>query len=62
MSPAISSVFERACAVVFSHEGGFTNDPRDPGNWTGGQIGHGQLRETQHGISAAAYPSSTSRP
>lgn len=52
----MSAVFERACAIVLEHEGGFTNNPRDAGNWTGGSIGKGQLRGTQYGISAAAYP------
>ena len=37
-------------------EGGFTDNPADPGNWTGGEIGHGELRGTKFGISAAAYP------
>lgn len=58
----MSAVLERAYAVVLGYEGGFTQDPRDPGNWTGGRIGHGQLRGTQHGISAAAYPNLDIRP
>lgn len=37
-------------------EGGFQNDPRDPGNWTGGSVGSGQLVGTKFGISAAANP------
>ena len=24
---------------LLSHEGGFTDDRRDPGNWTGGKVG-----------------------
>ncbi|GAA5265444.1 hypothetical protein ACOSOMT5_P1869 [Acidiphilium sp. MT5] len=37
-------------------EGGYGADPDDPGNWTGGAIGQGQLRGTNFGISAASYP------
>ena len=31
-------------------------DPKDPGNWTGGECGKGELRGTKFGISAASYP------
>jgi hypothetical protein len=31
-------------------------DERDPGNWTGGAIGKGELRGTKWGISAQTYP------
>lgn len=37
-------------------EGGYSDDPRDPGNWTGGAVNVGELRGSQRGISAAAYP------
>lgn len=37
-------------------EGGFTDDPKDKGNWTGGEFGVGHLEGTKYGISAAAYP------
>ncbi|MBI5343968.1 MAG: hypothetical protein HZB83_01285, partial [Deltaproteobacteria bacterium] len=36
--------FERAIAFVLRHEGGYANDPRDPGG------------ETNFGISKRAYP------
>lgn len=52
----MTNIFDHAFGVVLDHEGGFTNDPRDPGNWTSGRVGHGQLRGTRHGISAASYP------
>ena len=42
--------------VVLGFEGGFQKRPDDPGNWTGGQVGKGELRGTKRGISAAAYP------
>lgn len=51
-----SAVFARAVAWVIAWEGGYTDDPGDPGNWTGGAIGQGALLGTKFGISAAAYP------
>jgi len=41
---------------VLGHEGGFSLDPKDPGNWTFGRVGAGELRGTKWGISANAYP------
>jgi lysozyme family protein len=49
--------FKRALELVVGVEAGFSNDPNDPGNWTGGKCGVGQLKGTNRGISAAAYPS-----
>ncbi|QRQ99731.1 glycoside hydrolase family 108 protein [Dyadobacter sandarakinus] len=49
--------FEEAVEHVLSSEGGFTNNPNDPGNWTGGKVGKGLLKGTKWGISAASYPS-----
>jgi lysozyme family protein len=37
-------------------EGGFTANPEDRGNWTGGEIGVGSLKGTNFGLSAASYP------
>jgi|BEDMetMinimDraft_2_1075160.scaffolds.fasta_scaffold00285_3 lysozyme family protein len=48
--------FARALAFVLAEEGGFQADPADPGNWTGGAVGAGELRGTKWGISAAAFP------
>lgn len=48
--------FAAAFAVVLGHEGGYTADPTDPGNWTGGAPGRGECRGTNWGISAASYP------
>lgn len=48
--------FPPALVDVLVHEGGFTDDRRDPGNWTGGKIGKGVLKGTKKGISAAAFP------
>lgn len=44
-------------AAVVAVEGGYTNDPRDRGNWSTGVIGQGELKGTKYGISAMAYPS-----
>jgi lysozyme family protein len=38
------------------HEGNFTDNPKDPGNWTGGKVGVGELRGTKFGIAANTYP------
>lgn len=48
--------FDSCFTLLIGHEGGFTNDPRDRGNWTGGAIGVGENRGTKYGISAASYP------
>ena len=48
--------FVQAFRVVVGEEGGFTNNPADPGNWTGGRCGAGRCAGTKFGISAAAYP------
>lgn len=48
--------FQPALADVLVHEGGYTADPRDPGNWTGGKRGVGVLKGTKKGISAASFP------
>lgn len=50
------STFDDAFAVVLGNEGGYTDNPADPGNWTSGHCGTGQCRGTNWGISAAAYP------
>lgn len=48
--------FARAFELVVGVEAGFSNDPNDPGNWTSGKCGVGELKGTKYGISAAAYP------
>ncbi len=49
--------FDKAFELVIGHEGGFTDDRRDRGNWTTGVIGKGQLKGTKYGVSAMSYPS-----
>lgn len=41
---------------LLSHEGGYSADRNDPGNWTGGRVGAGELRGTKFGIAANTYP------
>ncbi len=50
------SLFDIAFERVFENEGGFQKDAGDRGNWTGGQIGVGELKGTKFGISAMTYP------
>lgn len=49
--------FDNALMKVLNIEGGYSIDPYDPGNWTGGRVGKGILKGTKYGISAASYPS-----
>ena len=53
---AAMNMFEHCFGIVVGAEGGFTDDPADPGNWTGGRADLGSCRGTKFGISAAAYP------
>lgn len=48
--------FDDSFSLLIGHEGGFTKDPADKGNWTSGVVGQGELRGTKFGISAAQYP------
>lgn len=50
------SRFDEAFERTVGHEGGFQKDPKDRGNWTSGEPGHGVLKGTKYGISAASYP------
>lgn len=48
--------FAACLAEVLQHEGGFTLNRKDPGNWTGGKVGSGDLKGSNKGIAAASYP------
>jgi len=48
--------FDTAFERLIGHEGNFTNDRNDRGNWTTGVIGKGSLKGTKYGISAMTYP------
>ena len=50
------SNFEKAFEIIIGHEGGYTADPRDRGNWDTGVIGKGTLKGTKYGVSAMSYP------
>lgn len=51
-TPEFLTYFDRLIGV----EKGFTKDPKDPGNWTGGRVGVGKLLGTKYGIAANTYP------
>lgn len=46
----MTSDFSAAFAGLMGNEGGFTIDPHDPGNWTGGVVGQGELEGTMWGV------------
>jgi lysozyme family protein len=48
--------FDLAFERLIGHEGGYSDDSRDLGNWTGGKVGAGELKGTKYGIAAHAYP------
>lgn len=48
--------FDQAFDRLIDHEGGYSDDTRDPGNWTSGRIGIGELKGTKFGIAAHSYP------
>lgn len=54
--PAIRITFEQAFARLIKTEAGLSLDPKDPGNWTGGRQGVGELKGTKYGIAASTYP------
>lgn len=54
---ATTDDFALAFKLLIGHEGGYTDNPDDPGNWTGGKVNSGTCKGTNYGISAASYPS-----
>lgn len=50
------SMFDTVFERCIGHEGGFQNDQRDRGNWTGGEVGKGELKGTKFGLAAMTYP------
>ena len=48
--------FSEAFDRLIAHEGCYSDNPADSGNWTGGEVGLGMLKGTKYGISAAAFP------
>lgn len=54
--PGTVLTFDEVFNRLIGHEGRFTNDPKDKGNWTSGRVGVGELKGTKFGISAMTYP------
>jgi lysozyme family protein len=52
----MTAIFDQIFTILIGEEGGFDATPSDPGNWTGGAVGHGACNGTNWGISAAAFP------
>ena len=52
----MSSRFSACLAVTLKHEGGYSTNRADPGNWTGGKVGKGELKGTKAGIAASSHP------
>lgn len=48
--------FDEAFDRLINVEQGFSKDPNDPGNWTGGRVNVGKLKGTKYGIAANTYP------
>jgi lysozyme family protein len=51
-----AAAFSAWCDFLAPTEGVFSNDPRDPGNWTSGKPGVGVLKGTKFGIAASSHP------
>lgn len=53
-----NDVLMKCFEYVMNVEGGekLSMDERDPGNWTGGKVGVGELKGTKYGVAASAYP------
>lgn len=47
--------FDLFIGRILDHEGGFTLNRNDKGNWTGGKVGVGVLKGTKFGIAANTY-------
>lgn len=52
----MSDMFEVVWTRTGLSEGGYQADPRDRGNWTGGECGKGELKGTKFGLAAMTYP------
>jgi lysozyme family protein len=57
MALAIADARDTSFAFAISWEGGYSNDPADDGNWSGGAVGVGTLIGSQHGVTAPEYQS-----
>lgn len=52
----MTTFFDKSMARLLPIEGGYSDDRRDPGNYTGGKVGVGKLLGTKYGIAANTYP------
>lgn len=52
LDPTVDHEFEMCAAFTRSEEGGYVDDPRDSGNWTGGAVGAGSLIGSNMGVGA----------
>lgn len=50
------AAYEKAFDRLIGHEGKYSKDSRDRGNWTTGTLWRGELKGTKYGISAMSYP------
>ncbi len=50
----METCFTSCSAFTRAEEGGYVADPRDSGNWTGGQVGDGDLVGSNMGVGAPA--------
>ena len=58
-SPAIAADFQPVWErTILPHEGGYSNNIHDPGNWTGGKEGKGRFLGTKYGVAASVYGTS----
>lgn len=57
--PCLSADFDKVWQnTILPHEGGYSNNIHDPGNWTGGREGKGRFLGTKYGIAASVYGTS----
>ena len=56
--PENNSAVMKCFEYVMKVEGGekLSMDKDDPGNWTGGKVGVGELKGTKYGVASSAYP------
>ncbi|HQT78094.1 MAG TPA: glycosyl hydrolase 108 family protein [Rhodopila sp.] len=55
------SIYEKAFSTVVGDEGGYGNDPRDPGNWTSGKVGEGECLGTKYGFASSQWASNIAK-
>jgi lysozyme family protein len=58
----MADTFDLVFPELLKHEGGYTNNPTDGGNYTGGKVGVGNLVGTNLGVSAGAMSNYLGRP